>query len=127
MMRRIVACWGLVACLAATAYAAPGSKPSAPASRSTQPKAMSQASGARKDAGTAPDRSAGAPRTLEDIHIEGEIPVPQVLFITARDQRRFTQFHHRRYLKTSLQIGEETMLPSRIAFTRKPTAHPSPR
>jgi hypothetical protein len=55
-----------------------------------------------------------APRTLDDIHIEGEIPVPQVLFITARDQRRFMEFQHHRYTRTSLELGRGTALPSRI-------------
>lgn len=58
-----------------------------------------------------------ASRTLEDIHIEGEIPVPQVLFITARDQRRFMDFQQRRYLRTSRQLGEATLLPSRVVAT----------
>ncbi|HET9328274.1 MAG TPA: hypothetical protein VFQ05_16020 [Candidatus Eisenbacteria bacterium] len=61
-------------------------------------------------------------RTLQDIHIEGEIPVPQVLFITARDQRRFLDFQHRRYLRTSQQVGEQTALPSWIGVTgQQPT------
>ena len=55
-----------------------------------------------------------APRTLEDIHIEGEIPVPQVLFITAREQRRFMEFQHHRYTRTSLELGRGTAMPSRI-------------
>ncbi len=62
-------------------------------------------------------RSGAPPRTLEDIHIEGEIPVPQVLFITARDQRRFMEFQHGRYLRTSRKLGEETVLPSWIVVT----------
>jgi hypothetical protein len=62
-------------------------------------------------------RPGAAPRTLDDIHIEGEIPVPQVLFITARDQRRFLEFQHRRYLRTSRKIGEDTVLPSWIVVT----------
>jgi hypothetical protein len=65
-------------------------------------------------------RLAGGPRRLEDIHIEGEIPAPQVLFVTARDQRRFTRFHHQRYLKTSAQVGETTRLPTRVALTNHP-------
>lgn len=64
-----------------------------------------------------PAKPAGS-RTLEDIHIEGEIPVPQVLFITARDQRRFMEFQHRRYLRTSRQLGEATPLPSRVVLNR---------
>ena len=62
------------------------------------------------------EKSAG-PRTLQDIHIEGEIPVPQVLFITARDQRRFVDFQTQRYLRTSREVGEQTVFPSRIMVT----------
>ncbi len=57
------------------------------------------------------ETKSGAPRRLEDVYIEGEIPVPQVLFITTRDQRRFMDFHHRRYLRTSLELGQATALP----------------
>ena len=59
-----------------------------------------------------------APRTLDDIHIEGEIPVPQVLFITARDQRRFMDFQQQRYLRTSRQLGEDTIFPTWVVVTR---------
>ncbi len=58
-----------------------------------------------------------APRTLDDIHIEGEIPVPQVLFITAREQRRFMEFQHHRYQRSSLELGRATATPSRIVVT----------
>lgn len=70
-----------------------------------------------------PTKKSGA-RRLEDVHIEGEIPVPQVLFVTARDQRRVVEFQHRRYLRTSRQLGEQTPLPSRIVVTeeRRPGA-----
>jgi len=57
-----------------------------------------------------------APRKLQDIHIEGEIPVPQVLFITARDQRRFVDFQQRRYLRTSRELAEQTNFPTRISL-----------
>ena len=57
------------------------------------------------------------PRTLSDVHIEGEIPVPQVLFITARDQRRFMDFQHHRYLRSSTQLGEATPSPTWVAVT----------
>ena len=65
---------------------------------------------------TAAARSAG-PRRLEDIQIEGEVPVPQVLFITARDQRRFLESHHDLYLRTSRELGEGTPLPARVVLT----------
>ena len=69
-----------------------------------------------------PGATGAGARRLEDIHIEGEIPVPQVLFITARDQRRFLEFQHHRYLRTSRKIGEDTALPSWIAVTGSRTA-----
>ncbi len=52
---------------------------------------------AAKPAATPAAPTTPGSRRLEDIHIEGEIPVPQVLFITARDQRRYLEFQHRRY------------------------------
>ena len=59
-----------------------------------------------------------AVRRLEPTHIAGEIPVPQVLFITARDQRRFMDFHHQRYLRTSRQLADATPIPTWMAITR---------
>ena len=81
--------------------------------------AMGLAAQAEAATKTKKDTSAKKPPShdvgrLEDIHIEGEIPVPQVLFVTGRDQRRFMDFQHRRYLKTSQQVGEATVFPSRI-------------
>jgi len=78
---------------------------------------------ARKPAATAPAPKPDARegRRLDDIHIEGEIAVPQVLFITARDQRRFLDFQHHRYLKTSVAVGEAATFPSRIAATPGPS------
>jgi hypothetical protein len=67
------------------------------------------------------------PRTLDEINIQGEIPVPQVLFITARDQRRFLDFQHRRYLKNSQRVGETTVLPSWIAVTPGARPQEAPR
>jgi len=83
------------------------------------------ASSAASHKASVPD-SAAAPagiggRTLEDIHIEGEIPVPQVLFITAREQRRFMEFQHHRYLKSSRDVGASTVPPSRIVMSRAQT------
>jgi hypothetical protein len=79
--------------------------------------ARGRAAPARGAAG-GPAREGAAPRRLQDIHIEGEIPVPQVLFITARDQRRFLEFRHRRYLRGSRELGDSTAFPSGIALIR---------
>jgi hypothetical protein len=35
---------------------------------------------------------------LDEVHIKGEIPEPQVLFVVGRERRRFLDFEHRRYL-----------------------------
>ena len=74
-------------------------------------------SGGGAHAGAASNRSAASARTLEDIHIEGEIPVPQVLFITTRDQRRFVGFQYQRYIRSSRKVGEDTVVPSRVVVT----------
>jgi hypothetical protein len=82
-----------------------------PARTHAKPKSVAK----EHDASTTANASAG-PRKLQDIHIEGEIPVPQVLFITARDQRRFVDFQQRRYLRTSRELAEQTNFPSRISL-----------
>lgn len=119
MNERIVTSLGLCAtlCWAGIALAAP---PSA-AHHARKSVAKKSAAPAKKAAGATGGATADAktsgPRTLQDIHIEGEIPTPQVLFITARDQRRFVDFQTQRYLKTSQEVGEQTVFPSRIVVT----------
>jgi hypothetical protein len=116
---------------------APAGKTAAPAGKTAAP-ATKNASVAKKPVKRAPTATkkpavkgavpAGAKpetRTLQDIHIEGEIPVPQVLFITARDQRRFVDFQHQRYLKTSQEVGLQTALPSRLVVTGSPQTDPT--
>lgn len=53
-------------------------------------------------------------RTLEAIRIEGEIDVPQVLFITARDYRRFRDGAPKKYQTTSADIARTIPLPNRV-------------
>ena len=67
--------------------------------------------------------SAPLPRRLEDIRIEGEIPTPQVLFITARDQRRFLDFQDRRYLRTAQELADSTRVPMVVLVNRVRPAH----
>lgn len=55
-----------------------------------------------------------ATRTLDAIRIEGEIDVPQVLFITARDYRRFRDATPARYQTTSAGIAKSVPLPNRV-------------
>jgi len=65
-------------------------------------------------------QAAGATRTLDAVHIEGELDVPEVLFITARDQRHIVGFQHRRYLPGSADVARATPLPSHVVVGRKP-------
>ncbi|HKW15814.1 MAG TPA: hypothetical protein VJS69_15120 [Candidatus Krumholzibacteria bacterium] len=53
-------------------------------------------------------------RTLDAIRIEGEIDVPQVLFITARDYRRFRDGTPAKYQTTSAAIAKSVPLPNRV-------------
>jgi hypothetical protein len=105
-----------LALLALLLLAGPPAGATAPA-RATRPaarKPLASKPAATDSLDRARPASRLAPRTLDDIHIEGEIPVPQVLFITARDQRRFMEFQHHRYTRTSLELGRGTAMPSRI-------------
>lgn len=63
----------------------------------------------------APAAGSKAPvRTLEAIEIEGEIAIPQVLFITSRDHPRFRDRLRERYHQTALQIGRQASWPRAI-------------
>jgi len=110
---RVRSLWRVLACVlllaGSEAAAATRTGRPAPVRRAGQAPAVAD-SGARA-------RARVAPHTLDDIHIEGEIPVPQVLFITAREQRRFLEFQHHRYRRTSLELGRATPTPSRIVVT----------
>jgi len=97
-----------------------------PVKRTRKVPASAQRAAVAKGDSSVAARAVAGPRRLEDIHIEGEIPAPQVLFVTARDQRRFTKFHHRRYLKSSVQVGETTVLPNRVALTSPPQTPAGP-
>ncbi len=53
-------------------------------------------------------------RTLEEINIEGEIAVPQVLFITARDTRRFRDGLGATYRMSAVDVARSLTLPGRV-------------
>jgi hypothetical protein len=55
-----------------------------------------------------------AVRTLDAIRIEGEIDVPQVLFITARDTRRFRDGTGSRYQATPAGVVKSVTSPHRL-------------
>ena len=53
-------------------------------------------------------------RTLDEINIEGEIAVPQVLFITSRDYPRYRDGLGRKYRKNSLAVARSMSPPTRL-------------
>ena len=74
---------------------------------------LAAAPGAPALAGPPPGRPP-APRTLEEVHIEGEIPVPQVLFITARDVRRYRDGLGLKFQLRAIDAGHAAVLPSAL-------------
>jgi hypothetical protein len=53
-------------------------------------------------------------RTLDEITIEGEIPLPQVLFIASREQPSYADLVHRTFVRSSADVGRATSLPVRV-------------
>jgi len=110
--------------------AEPASAPLATARTAARPAPSTPAPAKRSRRETTEQATSGrprvAPRMLDDIRIEGEIPVPQVLFVTARDQRRFMEFQHHRYQVTSLELGRATPGPSRLVVATPSLTTPSP-
>lgn len=52
--------------------------------------------------------------TLDEIRIEGEIAMPQVVFITARDQFQYPDEAHRRYVLWASDIAALAPVPSLV-------------
>lgn len=103
----------------AASQTAPASKPAAAATPKAPPPS------AKTGLPSAPSRPSAhragkGPRTLDEITIEGEIAVPQVLFITARERKHYQDFLHRNYLKSSRELCRETPLPVRLASWLRP-------
>ncbi|MCA9755327.1 MAG: hypothetical protein KDA27_05950 [Candidatus Eisenbacteria bacterium] len=55
--------------------------------------------------------AAEEPRTLDEISIEGEVAMPQVLFITAREPYRFPDIAHRGYLVSADDVRSLVTFP----------------
>lgn len=91
--------------------------PESPEAAGPAPEASKPAAGS----GSAPTaarpskpRTGKGPRTLDEITIEGEIAVPQVLFITARERKHYRDFLHRSYLMSSRELCRDTPVPIRL-------------
>jgi hypothetical protein len=67
-----------------------------------------------KQESTRPKLRPDAVRTLEAITIEGEIAVPQVLFITSRDYPRFRDNLGLKFRISALDVARSVDLPTRL-------------
>jgi hypothetical protein len=67
---------------------------------------------------TAP--AAAASRRLEDVHIEGELEVPRVTFITVRQPHRFTDFTRPTSVRSSRRLADDATYPAWISTAAKP-------
>lgn len=61
----------------------------------------------------------GTVRTLDAINIDGEIAVPQVLFITGRDVRRYRDGLEWKFRKNTLDVARSLELPTRLRIVAK--------
>lgn len=61
-----------------------------------------------------------AVRTLQDINIEGEIAVPQVLFITSRDNRRYRDGLGSTFRVSALDVARSIDRPTRLRLVARP-------
>jgi hypothetical protein len=68
---------------------------------------------------TRPSMKSTQPRTLEEIAIEGQVDLPEVLFISSRERIKTNEFHHRRYLKSAARIAEAADFPRRLTTEKE--------
>ncbi len=64
-----------------------------------------------------------AVRTLQEIRIEGEIAVPQVLFITSRDSRRYRDGLGSTFRVSALDVARSIDRPSQLRLVTQPDLH----
>ena len=64
-----------------------------------------------------------AMRTLQAITIEGEIAVPQVLFITSRDYPRYRDGLALKFRMSALDVARSADRPTRLRVVAQPASH----
>lgn len=82
----------------------------APASGAGTPKPASAGAKARRDVPPA----TAASRRLDDVHIEGELEVPRVTFITVRQPHRFTDYTRATSVRPARRMAAEATFPAWI-------------
>lgn len=98
----------IVAALCIAGYAAGGH--AAPPARKA---AAADSTAHKRPAGRA-KATAPSVRTIDAINIEGEIAVPQVLFITSRDNRRYRDGMGKNFRLGTLDVARDLAAPKRL-------------
>lgn len=104
--------------IAAAAVAAPPTAtPPAP-----QKKAAADSTAHKRPAVKASKSESGTKgvRTIDAINIEGEIAVPQVLFITSRDNRRYRDGLGKTFRMGTLDVARSLTMPNRLCVAGSP-------
>lgn len=96
----------------AIALAAPAGAASKARRASARPRAVAPAEA----------KPAPAERRLEDVHIEGELEVPRVTFITVRQPHRYKDFTRPASVRTSRRMADGAASPAWIS----PAPQPAP-
>jgi hypothetical protein len=116
------------ACILATLCVAAMSAGAATAPPAAAPKKTTADSTVVKRPGTQASKPASAAqggiRTIDAINIEGEIAVPQVLFITSRDNRRYRDGLGKNFRLGTLDVARDLTAPKRLCVAGQSGSEP---
>ncbi len=98
-------------CVIATATASVSAPPATTATKKT---VAAELPSAAKPAPKPAAKTQGGIRTIDTINIEGEIVVPQVLFITSRDNRRYRDGLGKNFRMGTLDVARSLAMPNRL-------------
>lgn len=87
-----------------------------------RPVAPAKASAAAAATRRAAEPTAPAARRLEDVHIEGELEVPRVTFITVRQPHRFTDYTRATSVRPARRMAADATFPAWIATSPTPAS-----
>lgn len=111
----IRSCIIAVLCIAGFSSSALSAPPTAPKKKT----AAADSTVAKRPAAKATKPASGI-RTIDAINIEGEIVVPQVLFITSRDNRRYRDGLGKNFRMGTLDVAHSLAAPKRLCVAGSP-------
>jgi hypothetical protein len=110
----IRACMLTALCVATLSATAVAQSPTATSKKSAAPDSTLHKRPVAKVTPKAASGTKGGIRTIDAINIEGEIAVPQVLFITSRDNRRYRDGLGKNFRKGTLDVARSLEAPNRL-------------